>query len=91
MFYINSHGYDEDTINYINAVEDADNQVLEPATREAYHRFIVGCKDDGIWDAIKASCILAGARTLAGALTPLKGTAPTNNGFLVMYLQSTER
>jgi hypothetical protein len=30
------------------------------------------------WDAIKASCILCGARTLAGALVPLVGTAPTN-------------
>ena len=43
---------------------------------------MIGCKTDGIWDAIKASCILAGARTLAGALVPLKGTAPTNNGFV---------
>jgi hypothetical protein len=40
----------------------------------------LGCKADGIWDAIKASCILAGARTLSGALVPLVGTAPTNNG-----------
>ena len=39
-----------------------------------------GCKTDGIWDAIKASCILAGARTLDGALVPLVGTAPTKNG-----------
>jgi hypothetical protein len=30
--------------------------------------------------AIKASCILAGARTLAGALVPLAGAAPTNVG-----------
>jgi hypothetical protein len=36
------------------------------------------------WDAIKASCILCGARTLAGALVPLVGTAPTNvaDGFV---------
>jgi len=41
------------------------------------------CKADGIWDAIKASCcILCGARTLAGALVPLVGAAPTNNNFL---------
>jgi hypothetical protein len=42
----------------------------------------VGCKADGIWTAIKASCILAGARTLTGALVPLKGTAPTNFNFV---------
>ena len=46
-----------------------------------------GCKSDpsgtpgrSNWDSIKASCILCGARTLAGALTPLVGAAPTNVG-----------
>ena len=31
---------------------------------------------------MKATCILAGARTLTGALVPLKGTAPTNANFV---------
>jgi hypothetical protein len=48
--------------------------------RKAITDFIVGCKADGIWSAIKASCILMGARTLSGALVPLVGAAPTNNG-----------
>jgi hypothetical protein len=74
--------YDEDAGNYIQAVETADAQALEPATRKAINNFVIGCKQDGIWTAIKASCILAGARTLAGALVPLVGTAPTNNGFI---------
>ena len=43
---------------------------------------MLGCKQDGIWTAIKASCILSGARTLTGALVPLAGTAPTNAGGL---------
>lgn len=75
-------GQDSDVVNYINAVEAADGQSLEASVKLAYHNFIIGCKADGIWDAIKASCILAGARTLAGALVPLKGTAPTNNNFV---------
>ena len=74
--------YDEDAGNYIQAVETADAQALEPATRQAINNFVLGCKADGIWNAIKASCILAGARTLAGALVPLVGTAPTNVGGL---------
>lgn len=73
---------DPDAAAYINAVEAADGQSLEIGVRAAYSNFIKGCKDDGIWDAIKASCILAGARTLSGALVPLKGTAPTNNNFV---------
>jgi hypothetical protein len=76
--------YDTDAGDYIQRVEGAsgDNQALEPATRQAINNFVIGCKQDGIWNAIKASCILSGARTLAGALQPLAGTAPTNVGGL---------
>jgi hypothetical protein len=67
-----------EALTYIAAVEAADGQALEPAVKLAINAFIKGCKNDGIWPAIKASCILAGARTLTGALVPLVGTAPTN-------------
>jgi len=71
---------DPDALAYVSAVEAADGQLLEFAVGKAINDFVVGCKNDGIWNAIKASCILAGARTLGGALVPLAGTAPTNNG-----------
>jgi hypothetical protein len=67
---------------YIAAVETADGQSLESGVKSAITDFIVGCHNDGIWSAIKASCILAGARTLSGALVPLVGTAPTNSNFV---------
>lgn len=67
---------------YIAAVEAADGQALEPGVKFAIKNFVLCCKQDGIWNAIKASCILAGARTLSGALVPLVGTAPTNNNFV---------
>jgi len=67
---------------YFNAVAAADGQQLEPAVKKAISDFVKGCKADGIWSAIKASCILSGARTLSGALTPLVGTAPTNFNFV---------
>ena len=73
---------DPDAGAYIAAVEAADGQLLEFAVGKAINDFVVGCKQDRIWNAIKASCILAGARTLAGALQPLAGTAPTNNNFV---------
>jgi hypothetical protein len=73
---------DPDAGAYIAAVEAADGQLLEFAVGKAINDFVVGCKLDGIWNAIKASCILAGARTLSGALVPLAGTAPTNNNFV---------
>jgi hypothetical protein len=73
---------DADAIAYVNAVEAADGQPLEFGVGKAINDFVVGCKLDGTWSAIKASCILAGARTLAGALVPLAGTAPTNVNFV---------
>jgi hypothetical protein len=74
--------FDPDALAYITAVEAADGQQLELGVRTAINEFVVGCKADGIWAAIKASCILAGARTLTGALVPLRGTAPTNFNFV---------
>ena len=73
---------DPDAQAYIGRVEQADQANLEPAVKDAINAFVVGCKADGIWNAIKASCILAGARTLEGALVPLTGTAPTNYNFV---------
>ena len=48
----------------------------------AINSFVVGCKQDGIWDPIKACCIMAAWDGLNGALYPLKGAAPTPYGFL---------
>lgn len=73
---------DPDAGAYIAAVEAADGQLLEFGVGKAINDFVVGCKADGIWSAIKASCILAGARTRLGALTPLKGAAPTSFNFV---------
>jgi hypothetical protein len=73
---------DADAIAYVSAVETADGQPLEFGVAKAINDFVVGCKLDGTWSAIKASCILAGARTLNGALIPLAGTAPTNFNFV---------
>lgn len=78
----NRDSFDPDAQFYINAVESADGQPLEAEVRRAITRFVKGCKSDGIWGAINASCIMAGARTLSGALVPLKGDAPTNFNFV---------
>jgi hypothetical protein len=77
-----ARGVDIDAVSYITAVETADGQALENGVKTAINDFVVGCKADGIWDALKASCIMAGARTLNGALVPLVGDAPTNFNFV---------
>lgn len=74
--------YDSDALTYLNAVEAADGQSLETSVKIAINEFVKGCKADGTWNSIVASCIMAGARTVAGAIVPLRGNAPTNNNFV---------
>jgi hypothetical protein len=71
-----------ESLAYIAAVEQADGAFLEEEVKQAIHAFVVGCKFDGIWPAIKASCIMAGARTRLGAMVPLVGAAPTSFVFV---------
>ena len=72
--------YDADAQVYFDAVEAVSS--ISAANKTAVNNFIVGCKADGIWSAIKASCLLAGPDSLAGALVPLVGPAPTNYNFV---------
>ena len=44
----------------------------------AINTFIATLKSEGLWDSVKASCIMAGWDNISGALTPLVGAAPTN-------------
>jgi len=75
-------GVDLDFKNYISKIETADAASLETETKDAIKAFILGCKSDGIWSSIISCAIFAGARTLNGALSTLKGSALTNNLFV---------
>jgi hypothetical protein len=90
VIYINPYvfsavAYDADAAAYIALVEGAsgDNQPLEAAVKDAINSYVVSLKLNSIWtDAIQL-LLPCGPRTLAGALIPLKGTAPTNSGTFV--------
>lgn len=81
---------DPDAIDYLNRVATADGAAVEVGVAQAIDAFVKGCKADSAgyagdptrtnWDALQACCIMAGARTISGALVPLKGTAPTAQG-----------
>ena len=73
---------DPDALTYLAAVAAADGAPVETAVAMAVDDFFRGIKADNTFSAIKAACLLCGARTLAGALVPLVGAAPTNNNFL---------
>ena len=81
--------YDIDAATYIAAVEAADGQSLEQPIRNAMTEFVVNCKNAGIWGAMKSSVLLCGPRTQAGAVVPLKGTAPTLTSFVGDYNRET--
>jgi len=81
--------FDTDASTYIEAVEAADQAdtpgigAMETGVRYAINDFVIGCKNDGVWTAIKNSCILAGAKTLEGSFIDLKSCTKvlTNNNF----------
>ena len=73
--------FDPDAAAYFARITTAGSSITT-ANKSAVNAFITGCKADGIWPAIKASCLLAGPDSLAGALVPLVGTAPTNVNFV---------
>jgi len=79
----NRGAWDPNAATYIAAVEAADGQSLEISVKRAINRFVITCKNNGIWNGIQSCCLLCGARTLSGALVPLKGTAPTNVNFTI--------
>jgi len=70
---------DSDALDYLSRMATADGAGVEVGVATAVDAFFRGLKaTPGLFDAIKASCILCGARTLAGALVPVVGDAPTN-------------
>jgi hypothetical protein len=90
IIYINPFqfgpAYDSDAQDFINRVIAADvaagnTSGLEVGVQDAINDFFVGCKADGNYAALKASCILAGARTQSGAMVPLVSTMPTPTMF----------
>jgi hypothetical protein len=74
-------GFDPDAVAYFTAIATAGSSISD-TNKVAVNAFITGCKADGIWASIKASCLLAGPDSLTGALVPLVGAAPTNFNFV---------
>lgn len=80
-------GFDPTAITYIQNVEAADGQQLELGVINALNDFIKGLKDelllnsDPVNSIITSMCVLAGARTVSGALVPIVGPQPTGYSF----------
>ncbi len=72
---------DPDADAYISAVETQDGQPLEIGVKNSITEFVAELKKAGLWGSISDCLILAGAKTLNGALIPLKGPNPTPSGF----------
>lgn len=86
MFLMNPYRfaapYDTDAQTHITAVETADGQALETGVRDAINALVLALKAGNLWTNAAQLLLPCGARTLAGALVPLKGPAPTNSGFV---------
>ena len=73
---------DLDALNYIREVERVSKGEMHPVAKLAINQFVIEAKRFDLWDSINTCCILMGARTVAGALIPLKGTDPIGGGTL---------
>jgi hypothetical protein len=75
---------DADALDYLDRMAAADGASVEVGVATAVDAFFRDSKAAGVFSSLKACCILAGARTLAGALVPVVGDAPTNvaDGFV---------
>jgi len=72
---------DADALDYLSRMATADGAGVEVGVAVAVDAFFSALKaTPGLFDAIKASCILCGARTITGALVPLAGAAPSAEG-----------
>jgi len=71
---------DADALDYLDRMAAADGASVEVGVATAVDAFVRDLKADSLWDAIGSSCLLCGPRTLAGALVPLRGDAPTAYG-----------
>ena len=67
---------DADALDYLSRMATADGAGVETGVAVAVDAFVRDSKALGVWDSIRASCVLAGARTLAGALVPLRDYGP---------------
>jgi len=79
---IEETGFDRDALAYIRAVEDADGAFLETSVKIAINNLVSGLKAESLWESMASTCLLCGPRTLAGALVPLRGAAPTAYNFV---------
>ena len=73
---------DADAIDYLTRVAAADGAGVEVGVATAVDAFVAALKADSLWESIGSSCLLCGPRTLAGALVPLRGDAPTGVGLV---------
>jgi hypothetical protein len=74
--------YDTDAQSYITAVDAADGQALETATKDAINTLVLALKAGNIWADAAQIILPCGPRSLAAAAgLALKGANPTNNGF----------
>jgi hypothetical protein len=73
---------DADALDYLDRMAAADGASVEVGVATAINAFFADAKELGVFSALNACCILAGARTLAGALVPVVGDAPTAYGFV---------
>lgn len=83
LFLSGGSSYDPDALAYINAVEAADGEKLQSTVKDAINNLFLSLKDEDIFQKISVASLLAGPRTLSGALVPMIGSQVVNVNFSI--------
>jgi hypothetical protein len=66
----------DEATSYVNVVAIRDGQQLEDSVKGCFFRLFKALSNRGLLDRFAGACCLCAARTISGAVVPLKGTYP---------------
>ena len=70
---------DRGVLSYLEVVELSEGRTLESSIKGAILRFVNNLISASLWEKIETMVLMCGARTVAGAMIPLKGTYPQSS------------
>jgi hypothetical protein len=76
-----SPSFDIDYLNWYARVLTAGSSISSQ-NQVTLNKFFVDLKKNNLWNSITQANILCGVSSLSGALIPIKGATPVNNGFV---------
>jgi hypothetical protein len=75
----------QDILTHFQVIEQVDSEELESSVKGSILRLVRRLKDQNLWDKIQVINLLCAARTMPGALVPLKGPYPNTPSTIGLF------